>query len=261
MELNPLTQNQRRLLQLGVVLLVSLFLVGYFFFMGKKPPEPVQKNQTVYVQNSILYAFDDIYSLKDYSDKVSVHYPYLLVTKPEINTTYIYNLEQKKKEKEVKQTLLDYSGNNQLYTKGKTTFYNDKDIGTLCENGFINGEEILCVTKFDVNATQNMLVAINPNVQKQKRSIYISKGIITDVVVINGKTYIGEIDTNNHKNHIIIDKIPVGVPNIINLIYEMNEKPYFAAFKSELNQNTESYYLIGEGEVTKQEGDKIYLYR
>ena len=175
MELNPLTQSQRRLLQLGVVLLVTLFLVGYFFFMGKKPTEPIQKNQTVYVQNSTLYAFDDTYSLKDYSDKVSVHYPYLLVTKPEINTTYIYNLVQKKKEKEVKQTLLDYTNNNQLYTKGKTTFYNDKDIGTLCENGFINGEEILCVTKFDVNGAQNMLVAINPNVQKQKRSIYISK--------------------------------------------------------------------------------------
>jgi len=49
--------------------------------------------------------------------------------------------------------------------------------------------------------------------------------------------------------------------DIVSIIYEMNGQPYFAAFKSELNQNTESYYLIEGDKVTKREGDKIYLHK
>jgi hypothetical protein len=52
-----------------------------------------------------------------------------------------------------------------------------------------------------------------------------------------------------------------GLRNIISMIYEMNGKPYVAAFKSELNQNTENYYLIEGDKVTKQQGDKVYLFK
>lgn len=259
MELNHLSKNQRKLLQLGVVLLLAVFLIGYFFFLNKKEPEKNIKNTSVYLKNQKLYVFDNTYSLEDYSDRVSMHYPYFLVIKPGIGTTYIYNLEQKKKEKEVKEVLLDYSSDNQLIIDGKTTRLNDQDLGILCEQGFIKSEEeILCITKKDVNAVQNKLVSINPKTKKSK-DIYTSNGILSDVSVINGKTYLGEIDTHNNKNHILVDKNPIGVPNIINLIYEMNGRPYFAAFKSELNQNTESYYLINGNEVLKQEADRIYL--
>src|SRR3989344_636065 len=250
-EVNPLNKSQRRLLQLGVVLILSLFLIGYFFFVNKRDPEPTLKNPTVYLQDSMLYAFDDTYSLAQYPDRISLHYPYLLVIKPALNTTHIYNLEQKKKEKEVSEILLDYINNNQLYNKGKTTYLNDLDLGILCEKGFIKSqEEVLCLTKSNVNAVQNKVVSINTATKKSK-DLYASKGIISDIKVVNGKTYLGEIDTFNHKNHILIDGKSIGVPNIISIIYEMNEKPYFAAFKSELNQNTENYYLIEDNQVTK----------
>lgn len=260
-EVNPLNKGQRRLLQLGVALILAVFLIGYFFFVNKKEPEPTLKNPTVYLQDSMLYVFDDTYSLAQYPDRISLHYPYLLVIKPTQNITHIYNLEQEKKEKDVQEILLDYTYNTQLYAKGKTTYLNDQDLGILCEKGFIKSpEEILCLTKSNVNAVQNKVVSINTTTKKVK-DLYSSKGIISDAKVIDGKTYLGEIDTFNHKNHILVDGKSTGVPNIISLIYEMNGKPYFAAFKSELNQNTESYYVISKNEAIKQEESKIYLYR
>lgn len=260
-EVNPLNKGQRRLLQLGVALILAVFLIGYFFFVNKKEPEPTLKNPTVYLQDSMLYVFDDTYSLAQYPDRISLHYPYLLVIKPTENTTHIYNLEQKKKEKEVQEILLDYANNTQLYNKGKATYLNNQDLGILCEKGFIKStEEVLCLAKSNTNAVNNKVVSINTTSKKSK-DLYSSKGIISDIKVINGKTYMGEIDTFNHKNHILVDGKSIGVPNIINLIYEMNGKPYFAAFKSELNQNTETYYLIGENDVIKQEGDKLYFYK
>lgn len=79
--------------------------------------------------------------------------------------------------------------------------------------------------------------------------------------MINDKIYLGEIDLNTNKSKVLIDKQPIDVPNIVSVIYEMNSKPYFASFKSELNKNTESYYLIEGNQITKQEGNKIYLYK
>ncbi|QQG40573.1 MAG: hypothetical protein HYV37_03320 [Candidatus Levyibacteriota bacterium] len=257
---NTLTKKQRRVFQLGVFILLVLFMIGFFFFNQKKEEQPTLKNTTVYLQDDKLKVFDDAYSF-EYPDRMSLHYPYFLVIKPGIQTTYIYNLEQKKKEKEVKEVLLDYSTIGQLYTKGKTTFLNNQDLGVLCEKGFIKStDDVLCLTKYDVNAVQNMLITINLKTLKN-RDLYVSRGILSDVKVINDKIYLGEIDTHTHKNHILVDKEPIGVPNIISTIYEMNGKPYFASFKSELNNNTESYYLIENDKVTKQKGNRIYLFK
>lgn len=255
-----LTQKQRKLLQIAVGVLTLAFIIGFFFFNNQKS-NPALKNNTVYIQDSKLQVFDDSYSLEQFPDRISLHNPYLLVIKPGIQTTYIYNLEQKKKEKELKKVLLDYANTNELYNQGKTTFLNNFNLGVLCDKGFIkSAEEVLCLTKYDVNAVNNELVSINPNTQA-KIYMYRSVGVLSDLKVINNKIYLGEIDTYNHKNHILIDKDPIGVPNIVSIIYEMNGQPYFAAFKSELNQNTESYYLIEGDKVTKQEGDRIYLYK
>lgn len=256
-----LNSNQRRLLQIGIGLILVVFLIGYFFITHKLEEKVGLKNSTVYIQDSKLYAFDDIYSLEHYPDRIAMHYPYLLVVKPTEQITYIYNLEQKKKVKEVKEILLDYSDNKQLFTKGKTTFLNDEDLGVLCEKGFIKTtNEVLCLSKVNLNSVENKLISIDL-ATKKKKDIYISKNLISDLSVINGKTYLGEIDMYNHKNYIWIDGEKIGIPNIVSLIYEMNGKPYFAAFKSELNKNTETYYLIEEDRVIKQEQDKIYLYK
>lgn len=260
-EENKLTKKQRRFLQIGVVTLLVIFIAGFFFFTRKKEePQPKLKNSTVYLQDSKLQVFDDSYPVV-YPDRISLHYPYLLVIRPAQQITYIYNLEQKQKEKEIKEVLLDYSNIGQLYTKGKTTFLNSQDLGVLCDKGFIkSADEVLCLVKYDINAVQNMLITINLKTLKN-RDLYVSKGILSDVKVINGKIYLGEIDTYTHKNHILVDKQPIEVPNIISTIYEMNGTPYFASFKSELNQNTESYYLVEDNKVEKQEGNRIYLFR
>jgi hypothetical protein len=259
-EESKLTTKQRRLLQLGVVVVVALFILGFFFFRPNNELIPQLKNNTVYVQNSNLQVFDDSYSL-DFPDRFSLHYPYLLIVKPYQQTTYIYNLEQKKKEKEIKETVLDYTKDNQLYTKGKTTFYNDKDLGVLCEKGFIkSADEVLCLVKYDRYSINNMLITINLKTLKN-HDLYLSKGILSDVKVIGGKIYLGEIDTYTDKSRILVDEESISAPNIISAIYEMNGQPYFAAFKSELNGNAENYYLIGGDKVTKQEEDKIYLYK
>ncbi len=259
--MKELTKKQRRILQIAVAIIALVFMAGFLYFTQKNEPTSTLKNETVYVQNSKLQVFDDNYDVSQYPDRISLHYPYLLVIKPNLQTTYIYNLEQKKKEKEVSEVLLDYSKGNQLYNKGKTSYFNDRNLGTLCDKGFIKSpEEILCLVKFNVNSMNNILITINPTTQKS-RDLYISQNLLTDLKVINNKIYLGEIDTYNHKNRILVDKEPIGVPNIISAIYEINGQPYFAAFKSELNQNTESYYLIDGGKVTKQEGDKIYLYK
>lgn len=256
-----LNSNQRRILQIGIGLILAVFLIGYFFITQKKEEKPALKNSTVYIQDSKLHAFDDTYSLEQYPDRVAMHYPYLLMIKPTQQITYIYNLEQKKKEKEVKEILLDYVTDKQLFTKGKTTFLNDEDLGVLCEKGFIkSSNEVLCLSKVNLNSVENKLISIDV-VTKKKKDIYVSKNLISDLSVINGKTYLGEIDTYNHKNYILVDGEKIGIPNIVSLIYEMNGKPYFSAFKSELNQNTESYYLIEDKQVTKQESVKIYLYK
>lgn len=259
-EESKLTTKQRRLLQFGVVVLVALFILSFFFFRPNNEIISQLKNTTVYLQNSNLQVFDDSYSL-EYPDRFSLHYPHLLIVKPYEQTTYIYNLEQKKKEIEVKETLLDYSNNNQLYTKGKTTFLNNQDLGVLCEKGFIKSEdEVLCLVKYDRYSVNNMLVTINLKTLKN-HDLYISKGILSDVKVIGNKIYLGEIDTYTNKSRILVDEEPIAVPNIISAIYEMNGQPYFASFKSEFNGNTESYYSIDDEKVTKQEGDRVYLYK
>ncbi|PIP56176.1 hypothetical protein COX05_04400 [candidate division WWE3 bacterium CG22_combo_CG10-13_8_21_14_all_39_12] len=65
-ELNQLTTNQRRLLQLGVAIVLVVFLAGFFLLRKSPTPEPEQKNETVYIQDSTLYVFDDTISIAEY---------------------------------------------------------------------------------------------------------------------------------------------------------------------------------------------------
>lgn len=257
---DQLTTIQKKRLQIGVVFALVVFLL-VFFFLNKKSETPTVKNPTVYLQNSKLQVFDETIPLSQFPDKISMHYPYLLVVKPEKKITYIYNLEQKQKEKDVKVALLDYDKGNMLYNEGKATVFNEHSLGVLCENGFIkSNQEILCVTKINPNNVENKLVSVDITTKKQKE-VYVSKNLITDIAMINNDIYLGEIDLFNHKSYLLINKDRIEVPNLVSLIYQMNGKPYFASFKSELNKNTESWYLMNGNKAIKQENNKIFLYR
>lgn len=259
-EKNQLTSTQKRRLQIGVVIALVVFLF-IFFFINKKNNTVTVKNPTVYLHDSKLQVFDDTIPLKQFPDKINMHYPYFLVVKPEEKISYVYNLEQKVKEKEVKEILLDYDNGKILFNKGKSTFLNGQYLGVLCENGFIkNDQEILCITKIKPNNVENKLVSVDSKSNKIK-DLYLSKNLITDVTVVNGNVYIGEIDLFNHKNYLFINNERIESPNIVSLIYEINKKPYFASFKSELNNNTESWYLIDGSNMAKQIENRIYFYK
>jgi hypothetical protein len=258
-ELNPFNFKTRKLLQIGVALILSIFLIGYFLLI-KKTPESKLKNNTVYLENTNLYVFDDTYSLSQYPDKVLMHYPYLLVVKPSQQTSYIYNLSTKSKEKEVKQSLLDYDGNNILYNTGKDTLFNQENLGVLCDLGFIkSANEVLCVIKVDPNFSENKLISIDIATKKQK-DIYTSKNLITAISIVNDITYLGVNDLYTHKNYILIDKDQFEFLDVASFIYEMDSKPFVASLKSTFNNNIESYYLIEDEKVVEQEG-KIDLYK
>lgn len=259
--LNPLSVKQRKLLQVGVVLILVLFLVLYVFVFNKKAPEPTLKNNSVYIENSTLYIFDDTYPLSQYPDKVSMHYPYLLVLKPSQQINYIYNLQTKIKVNTVAEALLDYDGNNTLYNQGKTSFLNSTNLGVLCDLGFIKSEnEVLCVTKVDPNFAENKLIIIKPSTKKQT-DVYASHNLITAISVIDGITYLGVNDLNNGKNYLLIDKNQIEFPDVLNLIYEYDLKAYVGSLISAFNNNTESYYLIDGSNIVKQEGGKILLFK
>ena len=252
-ELNPLDKNQRKLLQWGVVLMLVVFLIGYFFFVSRR-------NTTVYLENQNLHVFDDS-MIFTYPDRLSMHYPYLLVVKPEKQITEIYNLEQKKKEKEVGEIALDYQNSMLLYVKGATTFIDKQDLDILCEKGIIKSpQEILCVTEVNPNSIQNKLISIDLKTKKQK-DLYVSQNIITDLNLIQNSSYLGEIGIYDHKNYLVIDGKSMDVPNIVSMIYEMQGKPYFASFKSALNEQKESYYQLDGNRVAEQKDNKVILYK
>lgn len=260
-ELFTLNQKQRRKLQFGVILLLVVFIVGYFFFMNKKTNLVGPKNNTVYLQDSKINVFDDEYSLKPYPDKVLMHYPYLIIVQADKPLTTVYNLETKKKEKEIKDILLDYYQGDSVYNR-KESYFNDKNLDKYCDYAFIRSSaDVLCVTKQSREGIENMLIKINPTQPNLWIQVYQSKNLLTAVSVINDEIYTGEIDFETKQNYISINKQIFLVDNIVSIIYPLGGKPYFASFKSELNRNTESWYLVHDKNVIKQEGNRIYLYK
>jgi hypothetical protein len=258
-ELNPLNQNQRRMLQFGVIVLLGIFLAGYFLLRKSPAPEEQLKNNTVYIEDSVLHVFDDTISIAEYPSRVSVHYPYLLVILSKKQTTKVYNLETKSNEKTFGEALLDYSNGKVLKNTGKTTFLDELDLEILCEKGFIKSDtEVLCLTKVNANTVENKLVSITIPERKQKE-IYVSKDIITDFSVLNDKIYIGEINLHNKQNYLIVDATKTEVPSVVTLIYEMGGEPYFATLKGALSEE-ESYFQVKSGKMNKSEKNRIYLF-
>lgn len=251
--------KQRRLLQIGVILILVLFL-GIYFLLNSRQKSPIVNNGEVYLEDSKLQIFNDTYTFNGYPDKILVHYPYFIFVQGNKPLTIIYNLETKQKEKEVQDVLLDYYDGNIVYNR-KETFYNDKNLGEFCDAAFIKeSSEILCITKQAQNYTDNMLISINPETPNLWKRVYESDNLLTTVSVINDQLYVGEINFKTKQNYLTINQNTLAVEAPVNLIYPMNGKTYFVSFKSELNGNTESYYQIESENIIKQEG-KIYLYR
>ena len=248
--LNPLSKKQRKLLQWGVVLMLCVFLVGYFLFQK-------QKNTSVFVDDQQLHAFDEIMPL-EYPNRIAVHGPYLLVVQPEEQLTHIFNLDSREIEKTVKEIALDYQDGKLLHMKNNTTFLDELDLGILCEKGLIkSATEVLCVTKINPDTNALKLVSINLGTQIHK-DVYVSKNIITELGLNRDKFVLGEINTYNRKNYLVIDGEQFEVPTVVSLIFENQDRLYFASFKNALNPQ-EVYYEIVDNEAIKQE-DNILIF-
>ncbi len=256
--LNPLSGKQRKLLQFGVVILLMVFLGAYFLIPKQKPEEKV-RNNSVYIEKSILHVFDDSYSLEQYPDRVLVHYPYVIMVKPTQSQSIAYNVLTKDK-KDFNETIVDYDGENKLTNQGKISWFNQIDLGLLCDIGFIkSNSEVLCVTRIFPNDSNNKLISIDPNTKKQK-DIYSSQNLVTAISVINEELYIGSIYQFNNKSYIRINDKEAEFPDVVSFIYQMNGKPYVVSLKSAFNNQTENYYEINNLNIKKQIG-KITIYK
>lgn len=259
LSLNPLSGKQRKILQIGVVALLAVFLVIYFLFPKQKPIEQA-KNNSVFIENSTLHVFDDSYSLENYSDKVLPHYPYLVVLKPTSSQSIIYNLETKAKLTD-KRYVIDYDGSNFLYNDGKTTWFNETNLSLLCDVGFIKSkDEVLCVTRINSNDSNNKLISINPET-KAKKDLFVPKNLITAVSVINDKLYIGSINQFDNKSSLRVGDRDIEFPDVISFIYQMDGKPFVASLKSIFNDNTEKSTLIQQNQISQIDEGIVKLFK
>ncbi len=256
-EINTLDVNQRKLLRLGVALILIIFLVVYFLVQGRMNKQQI--DDTVMLQESKLQIFNDKFNLKQYPDRVFIHYPYFLVIQADKPRTTIYNLNTKAKVKEIKDVLLDYYDGNIVYNK-QETYFNDKSLGVYCEGAFIKTKEVLCITRVSRDSVDNRLISINLKNGLEK-SVYQSENVLTTVSVINNDLYVGEINIRTKQNYLSINKKLMPVSDIVSVIYPLNSQPYFASFQSALNNQKENYYIIKDDSADKVQNDKIIFYK
>lgn len=253
--LNPLDKNRRKTLQIAVVVLLIIFLVLYFLFLNRT------KNDTVVLSGETLTVFDDTYILKPYPDKILMHYPYLLIVQADKPLTTVYNLKTKRKEKEIKEVLLDYYQGNMVYNKD-FTYINDVSLDKYCDAAYAKTlDEILCITKQERDSVDNMLISINPQQPNLWKRLYQSDNLLTTISVISGHLYIGEIDRKSKQNYISVDGQKHPVENTVGIIYPLRGKPYFASFPSVLNNNSEAYYMLSGDVYTKKGEGSLILFR
>lgn len=204
-------------------------------------------NDTVYLEDSTLHVFDESITFA-YPDTIEMHYPYLMVVQPEKQSTLIYNLESRTLEKSVGEVVLDYYEGKLLSNRGAETYIDDKALGVLCEQGVTsNDNEVLCVTKESPESSAYVVKRITDD---GFEDIYASEYLITDIGVIEGKLYVGEIDPATQQSYLVIDGVQTKVPGVVSIVYEMNEAVYYASFNSALSEEN-MYYQFGDGETTQ----------
>ena len=92
------------------------------------------------------------------------------------------------------------------------------------------------------------------------KRLYQSDNILTTVSVINENLYIGEINLETKQNFLTVNEKIMPVETPISLIYQMEGNPYFASFKSALNEQG-VYYQIESDKIDKVESSMILLYQ
>ena len=257
-----LNANQRKLLKYGVVLILLVFLVGYYFLNIRNSNETnVIGNNTVSLEGTKLNVFGESYTVKTYPDRVFVHYPFLVIVQADKSLTTVYNLKTKVKEKEINEILIDYYDGNSIWNKD-TSYFNNISLGEYCDSAFIkNKEEIYCITNKSRDSYNNMLIKIRPDRPNKWVQVYESDRILTTVTIINDNLYIGEIDPETKQNYLTTNDKSIPVENVGSMIYPLSGVPHFASFQSALNEGKAAYYLIKDDRVIIVNEDKIILYK
>jgi hypothetical protein len=248
--MSDLTEETRNKLKMGVILFLIAFIVIYGLFMFVKYSTPKtegqesRKNTVVFAQPKLTF-FSTEQTLNLYPDRITIHEPYLIVVRPESWKSEIYNMQTKKKEKVVNEIILDYFNGDSVYNKqGFETYYNNKSLKILCDQAFIKSStEILCVSRMDESKQNNKLISVNPKDLSQKE-LYRSQKVITAIYSDKETLYIAEYDFTAQKASIIVNNMSSSVADLINVIYFMNNKLYAGSFKSQRNNNVESYYEV-----------------
>ena len=246
-----LTEEKKSQLKKIIILCLCAFLLVYgiimYFKYSKIPNEQIQiiQNDSIIFTQPDLKIFSYKETLNLYPDRVLMHYPYFIVVKHDEWKSTIYNIDTKKKEKTFAEIVLDYYKCNTVYNKqGIETYYNGKTLGILCDQAFIKSStEILCITRPDKNQIANKLISINPKTLEQKE-IYKSNNVLTAIYYEKGTLYIGEYDFKTNKSYLIANKKSIHAPDLINIIYLMNNQTYVASFKSQRNKLRESYSIF-----------------
>ncbi|HSW98184.1 MAG TPA: hypothetical protein VLF89_10240 [Candidatus Saccharimonadales bacterium] len=269
--MNNLSTETRNQLKIGVLLLVIIFfvfygVVMYFKYTSTNNQVEMAKNNTVVFKQPTLTFFSQEESLSLYPDRISIHYPYLIVVRPDAWKSEIYNFNTKKQERIVNEVLLDYFNNNSVYNKqGFETYFNKKSLGILCDRAFIkSATEVLCVYRPDKNKQDNKLISINTQDLTQK-DLYSPQNVITAIYYNKDVLYVGGYDFATQKASIMVNNMSTSIEDLVNVIYPINNKFYAASFKSLRNNKTESYYEVttsGNNVTTKLvERGKIVFYK
>ncbi len=248
---NTLNPRQRQRLKIAVIIISLLFLLGYFFFLFSRHDtnEQQQNPDQVVFQQPLLQVFQYKETLNTYPDAIRIHYPYLLVVRPNEGTTQIYNLQQKTKDKKTNAVLLDYYEEIEIYNKAGKTYVDNTNLNVLCTLAFMKTkQDVLCVTKLDSNKPDVSLIEIDTNTLTQK-ILHTSHMLITAIYYANSTIYLGEYDPVIQKSFISTNNDTIPVPDWINIIYPMNSQIYLASFKSVRNNNKESYSLFQNNNI------------
>jgi hypothetical protein len=249
--MNNLSDEKRYHLKIAVILIAIIFLTVYGTLMflkyskGTSEKKNNTKNGQVVFKQPELKFFNYSTQLNTYPDRIEIHYPYLMVIRPDRFRSEIYNMDTKIKEKEIHEVVLDYFKGNIVYNKqGYQTYFNNKDLGLLCDQAFIKSKtEILCITRPDQNKQANKLIEINPQTLKQK-AVYEPQNVLTAVAYYKNTLYTGEYDFAKNKAYITVNGNISTIADLVNVIYPIREYMYAASFKTIRNKQTESNFKI-----------------
>src|SRR6266851_4580443 len=121
--MNELTDERRQQLKIALILIAIAFFVIYGTLMflrytkQSSTKTPTEESQQVIFKQPNLKFFQYTQQLNIYPDRIAIHYPYLIIVRPDELRSEIYNMDTKRKEKEVNEVILDYFKGEMVYNK------------------------------------------------------------------------------------------------------------------------------------------------